>query len=246
MARVTTTRSAQRFCSKRCRSERANCQHCGAEFTVLRDRKTFCSRDCNYAHKTLDRLTRPATSPKVYLPKPKTTCPLTIVSCAWCLKVMVSRNRRKTCSDNCRLQWQKAEAQRRDRTQPKTTWAMRSWKCWVCGTEFMHPEYVQDARYCSKRCRRALRGGHIERARLFGVPWVAFDPHTVYERDGWVCGICGDQVDMFAKWPDQMCASLDHVVPMSKGGSHTPDNSRLAHWLCNSLRGATDVDFMVA
>ena len=43
-----------------------------------------------------------------------------------------------------------------------------------------------------------------------------------------------------------LCASLDHVVPLSLGGGHTRDNVQCAHWLCNSLRGADDIDFMVA
>ena len=53
----------------------------------------------------------------------------------------------------------------------------------------------------------------------------------VAERDGWICGICGKKVKR-TEW------SMDHVVPLSKGGGHTYANIVLAHHLCNSRRGA--------
>jgi 5-methylcytosine-specific restriction endonuclease McrA len=34
-----------------------------------------------------------------------------------------------------------------------------------------------------------------------------------------------------------MRPSHDHVVPLTKGGSNTPDNVRLAHRGCNSSKG---------
>ncbi len=30
---------------------------------------------------------------------------------------------------------------------------------------------------------------------------------------------------------------MDHIIPVSKGGAHTRQNLRLAHFLCNSKRG---------
>jgi 5-methylcytosine-specific restriction endonuclease McrA len=32
--------------------------------------------------------------------------------------------------------------------------------------------------------------------------------------------------------------TLDHLIPLSKGGNHTSDNLALAHGRCNSRRGA--------
>lgn len=66
----------------------------------------------------------------------------------------------------------------------------------------------------------------------------AFEYAEVYERDGWVCGLCGDPVDRELVWPDPMSASLDHVVPLSKGGAHTRENSQCAHLVCNVRKGA--------
>ncbi len=48
------------------------------------------------------------------------------------------------------------------------------------------------------------------------------------------CGICGKPVDKSLKWPDPMCACIDHIVPIAKGG-HPSDlsNLQLAHFACN-------------
>lgn len=58
------------------------------------------------------------------------------------------------------------------------------------------------------------------------------------QRDGDTCGICCKPVDMNlrrtknAKW----CASVDHIIPRSQGGSHEPDNLQLAHLYCNQVK----------
>lgn len=81
----------------------------------------------------------------------------------------------------------------------------------------------------TKHERRARQGAKIDR----------FDPLEIYERDGWICAICGIPVDPAILHPDPMSASLDHVIPLSKGGDHTRENSALAHLICNIQKSAT-------
>lgn len=59
----------------------------------------------------------------------------------------------------------------------------------------------------------------------------------IAERDAWVCGLCERLVDAELVYPDPMSKSLDHVVPLSKGGSHDPSNAQLAHLRCNVSKG---------
>jgi 5-methylcytosine-specific restriction endonuclease McrA len=59
----------------------------------------------------------------------------------------------------------------------------------------------------------------------------------VFARDGWVCQVCDAAVDPVRRYPDPLSASLDHVLPLSRGGDHSRDNSRLAHLICNVKRG---------
>ena len=49
-----------------------------------------------------------------------------------------------------------------------------------------------------------------------------------------VCGICGRPVDFSLKYPHPLSATIDHIIPVSKGG-HPSDieNMQLAHFSCN-------------
>ena len=49
-----------------------------------------------------------------------------------------------------------------------------------------------------------------------------------------ICGICGKPVDKTLPWRDPMAKSVDHIIPISKGG-HPSDigNLQLAHRACN-------------
>jgi 5-methylcytosine-specific restriction endonuclease McrA len=40
-----------------------------------------------------------------------------------------------------------------------------------------------------------------------------------------------------ASVPHPMAPTIDHIVPLSKGGTHEPINCRTAHFLCNSTKG---------
>ena len=49
-----------------------------------------------------------------------------------------------------------------------------------------------------------------------------------------ICGICGKPVDKSLKYGDPMAPTIDHIIPIAKGG-HPSDieNLQLAHWTCN-------------
>lgn len=52
-----------------------------------------------------------------------------------------------------------------------------------------------------------------------------------------ICGICGRPVDKKIKWPDPMSATVDHIIPISKGGHPFDiDNLQLAHFCCNRAK----------
>ena len=60
----------------------------------------------------------------------------------------------------------------------------------------------------------------------------------IFERDKWICGICGKKVNSRIKFPNPKSASLDHVIPLSKGGTHTKTNVQCTHWGCNLCKNA--------
>lgn len=63
-----------------------------------------------------------------------------------------------------------------------------------------------------------------------------FAPVEVFERDKWVCQICGEPVDPAVKYPDPLSKSIDHKTPLKLGGEHSRANTQLAHLSCNVLK----------
>lgn len=55
---------------------------------------------------------------------------------------------------------------------------------------------------------------------------------ALYKRDNGICQICG-------KWVQPKHASIDHIHPVSRGGTHTWDNIQLSHVKCNKSKGAS-------
>ncbi len=66
---------------------------------------------------------------------------------------------------------------------------------------------------------------------------MGLKPERLAARDGWICWICGDNVDAATPVGSPWSATIDHVVPKSRGGSSEPENLRLAHRRCNGRRG---------
>ena len=74
---------------------------------------------------------------------------------------------------------------------------------------------------------RARHGMSEARARKKGAHIVEFvDARKVWERDNGVCYLCGLPVELLKM-------SIDHVVPLSRGGEHSYSNCRLSHATCN-------------
>jgi 5-methylcytosine-specific restriction endonuclease McrA len=132
----------------------------------------------------------------------------------------------------------------------KAAQARFSLRCAECRNSFFgeHPE----RRFCSRACASVagnrvqweshepapVSNGHKARARRYGVKYEHVPSLVVFERDCWVCALCLLPVDQDLKWPDPGSASLDHTVPISKGGAHTIDNLRCTHLRCNIVKGA--------
>ena len=66
---------------------------------------------------------------------------------------------------------------------------------------------------------------------------------TLYKRDKGICYICGGKCDFkdharegsnFTSGPTY--PSIDHIIPLARGGKHSWDNVKLAHHLCNAKK----------
>lgn len=77
---------------------------------------------------------------------------------------------------------------------------------------------------------------HAYRARKLGAYVEDVERAVVLERDDWTCHICGRPIPKDTIWPEVEYATLDHVIPLNKGGEHSYANVKAAHNLCNSTK----------
>lgn len=130
----------------------------------------------------------------------------------------IERGFRKYCSAKCQKLYYK-----HDGSVPDT------FTCVQCGGTFPLTEVGKGGRRKNSRTVTCRRCRIDRRKHGVSVEWLA-------RRDGTDCSICGEPVDMTARLPDQMCPSVDHVIPRAKGGSNDPENLALAHFKCNRIK----------
>jgi 5-methylcytosine-specific restriction endonuclease McrA len=87
----------------------------------------------------------------------------------------------------------------------------------------------------NKEAVRVKRNAHMHRRRAqkYRSPVEWFSRTEIFVRDKWRCGICKKFVDRDLKYPHPQSPSLDHVIPLSRGGHHIRANAQLAHLQCN-------------
>lgn len=90
---------------------------------------------------------------------------------------------------------------------------------------------------CSSVCREGLRSERKRQERLKDQGRGGGDPLMVFERDGWVCKMCGCATPRASRGTYEPTApELDHMVPLSKGGHHTWANVQCACRKCNQMK----------
>jgi len=135
--------------------------------------------------------------------------------------------------------------QKEEREQAKHESRKRIVVCDVCGKQFI--TYNPQQKRCSTECAKAHKRGkqpsknHRKRIRMYGGEYDrSVTLKRLIERDGLRCKICGEMCDTndhrWSKWFGPLYPTLDHVIPLSKGGGHTWDNVQVAHAICNSTK----------
>jgi 5-methylcytosine-specific restriction endonuclease McrA len=87
------------------------------------------------------------------------------------------------------------------------------------------------ARNFSKSSKRRGSGGakHVTKSKI--------KIRQLCEQQKWKCSLCGGRISLKYKNPDPLSISVDHVIPVSLGGTHDLANLRIAHRGCNIKKG---------
>ena len=143
---------------------------------------------------------------------------------------------RRCCADTSN-EWRKRNPEKLPKT-PTTDGV-----CDCCGGAFRANK--RRCRYCSRKCFLAYKNranwkhGARRRARMKNALVETFEYSVIFERDNWTCGICEKQIEANLAWPDPMSPSVDHIIPLARGGMHERINVQAAHLGCNLRKGVS-------
>lgn len=113
-------------------------------------------------------------------------------------------------------------------------------QCCICGSLFIH--WQSSSITCSNECaaenKRRVRKNRAARRRAREREAFVSDVHLhlLIEEHGDSCHLCGLPIDLDKQVPHPQSATIDHVVPLARGGKHEPANCRPAHFRCNSFK----------
>jgi len=130
--------------------------------------------------------------------------------------------------------------------------------CSECGREFTRNDYAINSgrknrinnwtpTYCCHACmlRASRRSSRARRRkREHTLTYKAIPLVELIERDNGICQICGKPVDLTDGWYDECdqfhvgrnYPTVDHIIPITRGGDNTWNNVQLAHQHCNSAK----------
>ena len=142
----------------------------------------------------------------------------------------------KYCGDQCRILGNRKYASNRWREEVAARPEFKEWDCAWCHEVIRVPvSFTGFNKYhaeCKLRARRAR-----DRRKTLRRQGVKSDQRITHEeiaeRDNYLCHLCGEPVDMSLPRTSKLGATLDHVIPVSRGGVDSRENLKLAHWICN-------------
>lgn len=240
-----TDKTVSKFCGSDCygqsiRKRPKTCEVCGVSF-VPRDMRhaRCCSRECGFAlttdwsdaKKTKDALARRRATLRKVLEKATVQITAKALRCTYCGNRgrVVGREWCQGCVNAFRYRSQGYSLYKtilcqhcRTPVRGRGPHTLNGATCDECRAEQVRAQ--------KKRRRARKRGVRVSGER---ITLSALD-----ERDGGICHLCKGIVDWSAHHTANRYPSIDHVIPLANGGSHTWDNVKLAHRLCNSRKGA--------
>ena len=200
------------------------CPICGQEFTTYRPHKMTCSDECKKAKEKMrskERNHNPELAHKYYIDRK-------YGSQDEYEKYLEAKEEEKK-----RLREERKEQRKLDLEDRKETKI-----CVVCGGEFktLNPRQKTCSKKCGRRLANARKQKRIPKGQIIDNDITL---ETLYKRDSGVCYLCGKPCN----WEDRdglitgdTYPSIDHLIPVAKGGAHSWDNVRLAHFKCNLMK----------
>ena len=224
----------RKYCSKACYPSfkrpgigLANCQHCGKPLNnIIKSGRP--KRNCSdYCRNTFaNRVKKPP-------------APIVQSNCQLCGNSFKSRAGIRFCSVPCRLVNSRnlSKARKLANRKDKYPDGMVTVTCGWCDEPRTYPVGTSTPTAFHLTCRtEAQRARYriktVKRQGLVTKPSrLAAD--EVVRTYGNNCAVCSEPIDLTLLRTNKMGLTVDHWIPLSKGGSDDLSNLRPAHWICN-------------
>lgn len=160
------------------------------------------------------------------------------IRCLECFKTETERKKKQEEESARRNRLMRAEERRINNIKGKQMFLRF---CIDCG------EALTTERERCTRCQKSMKNKNKEVKRRAKIRSAMVDRDItldkVFKKDKGRCHICGKVCDINdyivkdgAFIAGNYYPSIDHVIPLAKGGQHSWDNVKLAHRICNSLK----------
>lgn len=201
------------------------CIVCGKVFTTWLPQKKTCSDECKAVNKKEHDKGRDRSRKRT--PEEEHE--------RWIIRRYGSHeNYQKWLAEQERLKQEQMERTRKRREAEKEV-HHRFGECVVCGSQYetYNPAQKTCCTKCSRKLANARKQNRIPKEQMIDSDITL---EALYRRDSGVCYLCGKQCDWNDKDENKVgpsYPSIDHLIPVARGGLHVWNNVRLAHFKCN-------------
>ena len=240
----------RRYCSERCaarayesrqrvraKAKRASlhehytCIFCGRDFQRPVSRcgrkPSYCSRKCREVYRSAYRVNDLLAQREER-------------RCAFCSSALPpeSKDGALFCGRDCRNAYRAAYAQNATHVRPH--WMIH---CSDCAGSFEVTGWRQPRKIRCPSCARKRkqqewrRNNSWRRAKLRNAERVPYLPENILRRDGYCCQHCGRKTRPDWNIHHPLYPTVDHIVPLSRGGGDIPSNLQCLCRGCNMSKG---------
>jgi 5-methylcytosine-specific restriction endonuclease McrA len=115
--------------------------------------------------------------------------------------------------------------------------------------EYDRQWYLENRERVLEACRQwrranpelAIQRSQRRRALIAETTLGEVDLVALWDEQGGTCALCAEHIDADLGYPDPMSKSIDHIVPLAKGGTHEQSNLQWTHLVCNLRKGARPI-----
>lgn len=226
----------QKFCSIGCNSkyygERSKkykmCPVCNKSFWCGSSRRVYCSGEC-----------------KLKVKQPKAI--KTIYYCKTCGKEIIGHSKLH-CSEKCKMKYE----QQRHKEYYMNEHQPRTFVCKVCGRIVTTTYGDKRRNICSDACKKQVDlnskhqskyhklkrkiNGRERKKLICKVTIDNFTYNDLFIRDKGICQICGMPISTNKEIDNNWNGTIDHIIPLSRGGKNSKQNCQITHRICNSMK----------